>query len=155
MDTIRTTGARTCQAVKHTLTQAHRKWNLSSVQVAINGPSGWELTSIEIRMASPEPSIHPPLLSYCLLQAKFSCLRIATRRCFWHLCCIDLGNGHHFSHSKLFPVSPTQEPYFHNQSPLPTAYPANFLFDLMGMVRHWMTSRHGGTRGGISCPQAA
>lgn len=101
------------------------------------------------------PSIYPPSLSIYPPQAGNPCSRTVTGSCCWLLCCIDLGNRHHYSHSRHCPLNPAQSPSVHNLFSFPAFYPAEFHSNHIDMVCHRMRSRKGGTCGGSARPQAA
>lgn len=155
MGSLRNVGVRTSQVMNWARIQAHCSRNLNNMQMEINGPSGRDMDTVDIRMAPPVPIVRPPIRSYCPLQAKLAGSKTTTWKRCWHLSCIDFGNGHHFSHSMLCPVNPAQRPYFCNQSPSPTEYPVDLLSVLTRMVRHRMRSRYGGSRGGRARPHTA
>ena len=131
---------------------AHLKRTQARLQAAFNGCSSRDPDIVCLDMEPSNPSVFPPSLSICPPQVGNPCSRTATRSRCWLLCCVDLGNGHHYSHSRLCPLNLAQTPSVHTFLSFPAFYPAEFPFHHIDMVRHRMRSRRGGTHDGSTRP---
>lgn len=137
---------------------ANLKYIHGTLQMTLNGYIGQDFSIIRIAMASTDHNAAPPPLlhSICPPQAVEPCSRTITESRCWLLSCVDLGDGYHFSHTRLCNLTPTQTSFAH---PL-LSHSAIFLIDSsalntsMAHIRHQMHSRRGGCRGGGIRPPA-
>lgn len=108
-----------------------------------------------VNMAPINPSTCPPSFSICPLQAGIPCKRTVTGKCCCLLYCLAFGNGFYFSHSKHYPLNPTQEPSTYSLFSFQASDSPELLIRRSTMVRHRMRSRKGGDRGGSTRSQVA
>lgn len=151
----------------HMATRVPFQSNLWKITIDLQATLLWcscqEIYSTHKAMASSNHNTSfPPLINYsCPPQAAELSSHTITGRCCWLLCCVDLGNGYHFSQMTHSELNCAQNPYVfllnnHSIPRNPSASPIN-NFDIntvMARTRHRVHSRRGGSRGGRIHPHA-
>lgn len=135
--------------------QAHLRRAQGRLQEAFNDRSSRDTKAVCFNMAPINPSVCPPSFSIFPLQARNPCSRTVTGRRCWLLCCIDFGNGYHYSHSRHCPLNLVQEPFVHSRLSFQASNSPELLSRHIAMVRHRTRSRRGGNRGGNARSQVA
>ena len=111
-----------------------------ALQVTLNGCSGQYFTIMLIAMASTDHnSIPSPMLhSICPPQAAEPCSCIVMGSRCWILNCVDLGNGYHFSHTRLCNLTLAQTSFTHSLLSHSANLPTNSFASntVMARTRH-------------------
>lgn len=119
-------------------TQASLRRIQGTLQVPLNESQGRDCSTSFIAMASANHYAIPPPLLHCVCpsQAAAPCSRTVTGCRCWLLSCIDLGNGFHYSQTRLCNLAPAQTSFVHPLHSYSTNSSATNLAFNPAMVRH-------------------